>query len=69
VKSIIDHHVDMNLFNDQLDFKKVRFAGSCVTLIVEELVKEKIEFDDVLNEFCGAPLALDSVMFNPKLYQ
>lgn len=68
VRRIVDHHVDNNLYSEQLIEKQIELIGSAATLAIERILKEFPEVIDAeLAHFLKAPILLDSYHFEPSL--
>ena len=64
VRRIVDHHIDNNLYTDQLIEKQIKLIGSAATLAIERLLKEYPEaIDAEFAHFLKAPILLDSCHF------
>lgn len=64
VESIIDHHENVKKYEESTKFRRIEFAGSNMTLILDELIKESL-WDSLIDKdtafFFSAPISLDSV--------
>jgi inorganic pyrophosphatase/exopolyphosphatase len=68
VTRIVDHHVDNNMYSEQLVEKQIELIGSAATLVIERLLKEYPgSIDAELAHFLKAPILLDSFNFEPSL--
>jgi len=71
VTRVVDHHQDKNTEYPRINHKDVRFSGSAISLILEELGKDKKWVDKLLTPKVAylsvAPILLDSDNMNKDL--
>ena len=64
----MDHHVDNELYKEQLIEKQIELIGSATTLVIDRIIKEFPESIDIdFAYFLQAPLVLDSYYFEENL--
>lgn len=65
ITRIVDHHIDNNLYLEQLKEKEIKLIGSATTLVIDKLIKEYPELiDKDFAYFLMAPIVLDSFFFD-----
>jgi inorganic pyrophosphatase/exopolyphosphatase len=64
----VDHHIDTNAYDYQIEEKQIELIGSAATLVYERLLREYPgSVDRELAHFMKAPIMLDSYYFEPSL--
>jgi inorganic pyrophosphatase/exopolyphosphatase len=66
---IVDHHHDLGLYDDQLEFKKITMVGSATSLIVDKMLTHMPSFfDKDTTKFALAPIMVDNNLNINKLW-
>jgi len=70
VTQIYDHHIDLDVYRDTVNYREIRLIGSAQTIVLKHLIDEFLEQTISHEEwalFSAAPLLLDSSNFSPAL--
>ncbi|CDW75375.1 UNKNOWN [Stylonychia lemnae] len=68
IRRIVDHHIDNNLYLEQLKEKDIKLIGSATTLVIDRFMSDfLLHIDKDLAYFMLAPIVLDSFFFDENL--